>query len=351
MQFMTNNCTLTPTTVELSYDERPRKMSRHEIETDEINECFLPLRSSITTATTTEIKTGSICTAKNINVISETDGTTEPSSKRTDRKSSLSLKSDHDSSSDTSDSLKSTSTQSSLSPSDQKQDLTKEMTSSYNLNNKIREEELKSLEPNACPSDMTPDTYLHKLFETVMRFTPSIRPTLEVQVPSLCNDETTFILPISEEMIDNYDTDVVTAVRENDLSTIQLMHTNGRSFSCCNRFGESLLHMACRRGYDPIVQYLVNQADVSIRITDDCGRTPLHDALWHKECQYNIVDLLVRTDPLLMLTCDKRGHTPFAYSRREHWANWRQFLWDRREHMKSALNTSEVKLFCNNSSS
>lgn len=109
--------------------------------------------------------------------------------------------------------------------------------------------------------------------------------------------------------------------------------------------------MACRRGYDPIVQYLVNQADVSIRITDDCGRTPLHDALWHKECQYNIVDLLVRTDPLLMLTCDKRGHTPFAYSRREHWANWRQFLWDRREHMKSALNTSEVKLFCNNSSS
>ena len=103
--------------------------------------------------------------------------------------------------------------------------------------------------------------------------------------------------------------------------------------------------MACRRGFESIVLYLIQTANVSVRITDDCGRTPLHDALWHKECQYVILDLLVRTDPVLLLTCDKRGHSPFAYARREHWANWRQFLWDRREHMKHALNIDELELF------
>ena len=204
--------------------------------------------------------------------------------------------------------------------------------------------------------DMSPDVYVQKLFETIMGFQPMVRPTLDLSSPQTIHYESSpsiqrqllsspFIPPISEEDQENYSTDVVSAVRENDLHTLQSFHSNGRSLSCCNRFGESLLHMACRRGFDTLVLYLIQDASVSIRISDDCGRTPLHDGLWHKECQYAIMDLLVRTDPLLLLTCDKRGHTPFCYARKEHWGNWRQFLWDRREHMRSVMRVEEMELF------
>jgi len=222
---------------------------------------------------------------------------------------------------------------------------------------------MNTLEPNLCSSDMSPDLYLQKLFATLLKFDPVVKPTLELSSPpqedqllrETCegNDhnangtsgKSLFIPPITEEELLNYGVDVVTATRENDLETLRSIHSSGRSLSCCNRFGESLLHMACRRGYASIVLFLVEEANVSVRITDDCGRTPLHDALWHKECQYVIMDLLVRTEPWLLLTCDKRGHTPFAYTRREHWANWRQFLWDRREHMLQAMDVDGMQLF------
>mmetsp|Transcript_18684 Transcript_18684/g.22900 ORF Transcript_18684/g.22900 Transcript_18684/m.22900 type:complete len:321 (+) Transcript_18684:332-1294(+) len=206
------------------------------------------------------------------------------------------------------------------------------------------------LEPKECPSDMSPDSYIRKLFQTLLKFEPVVQPTLALtQPPCQVNDEgseqTSYIPQISEEELSNYAIDVVTATREDDLETLKSIHSTGRSLNCCNRFGESLLHMACRRGFTSIVLYLVEKADVSVRISDDCGRTPLHDALWHKECQYVIMDLLVRTEPWLLLTCDKRGHTPFDYARREHWANWRQFLWDRREHMVNAMDTKGMQMF------
>lgn len=205
------------------------------------------------------------------------------------------------------------------------------------------------LDPKLCPKDESPDSYLHRLFDVIGSNGSiiTVRPTLEVSSLNPTNQSPSkpFIPPITEEEQSAYTTEIVTAVRENDLPTVQSYHAQGHSLSCCNRFGESLLHMACRRGFASMVTYLLESAHVSVRITDDCGRTPLHDALWNQECQYSIVDLLVRTDPILLLTCDKRGHTPFAYARREHWGNWRQFLWDRREHMKNAIKEEEMDLF------
>ena len=260
----------------------------------------------------------------------EDDSQQQPQSKRLDRKASISNRS-------TATSTTSSSTTTAAATVSTKEETQSTCTS------------IHSLHPNKCPHDMSPDTYIQKLFQILMntKTKPRIRPTLEVS--SICptgHPDHPFIPPITEEEQANYDTELVSTVRENDLSGVKALHINqGRSLSCCNRFGESLLHMACRRGFESIVLYLIQTANVSVRITDDCGRTPLHDALWHKECQYVILDLLVRTDPVLLLTCDKRGHSPFAYARREHWANWRQFLWDRREHMKHVLNIDELELF------
>merc|ERR1712183_78962 len=55
-------------------------------------------------------------------------------------------------------------------------------------------------------------------------------------------------------------------------------------FRCANRFGESLLHLACRRGRTDMVRFLVVEMgspprDV-LETMDDCHKTPLHDACW-----------------------------------------------------------------------
>ncbi len=207
-------------------------------------------------------------------------------------------------------------------------------------------------ENNKVVSEMSPDTYIEHLFQSILGFVPVRQPTLELSTKTISvvhecdgDGEEVFIAPITEEELANYGVDVVSATREDQLDVLRDLYESGRSLSCCNRYGESLMHMACRRGFTSIVNFLTAEAGVAIRITDDCGRTPLHDALWHRECQYGIVDLLIRSDPCLLLLCDKHGHTPFAYSRREHWGLWKQFLWDRREHMEHAMDANVMELF------
>ncbi len=208
-----------------------------------------------------------------------------------------------------------------------------------------KDQTLEQLDPRQFPTDMSPDSYVVKMFHCMLNFKPFARPTLELSPLSYNATKDPFIAPISDEDLANYSVEVVTATRDEDLETLKDLHAKGRSLSCCNRYGESLMHMACRRGFFEIVDFLKHEANVAIRITDDCGRTPLHDAFWHRECQYGIVDLLVRIDPSLLLLRDKRGHTPFAYARREHWEVWKQFMWDRREHLMQAMDMDVMQLF------
>ena len=62
--------------------------------------------------------------------------------------------------------------------------------------------------------------------------------------------------------------------------------------SACNRFSESIVHIACRRSDYEVVEYIVkNGGDCCI--VDDYGRTPLHDACWragnHISYPYNLI--------------------------------------------------------------
>jgi hypothetical protein len=223
------------------------------------------------------------------------------------------------------------------------------------MHSSISELDMHSLHTKNNLKGLSPDTFVQKLFHAMLGHAPITRRTLELAPiilqssssnGTISSSGTPFIQPITENDLANYDVDVVSATREEDLQTLSdLYHKQGRSLSCCNRYGESLLHMACRRGFFPIVSFLTQEAGVAIRITDDCGRTPLHDALWNRDCQYATVDLLIRKDPSLLLMCDKHGHSPFAYARREHWEVWKQFLWDRREHIMQALDHDVMELF------
>jgi ankyrin repeat protein len=126
-----------------------------------------------------------------------------------------------------------------------------------------------------------------------------------------------------------YDQKVVNAIRSNDVESLRKLHAGGTNLQCGNRFGETLIHLACRRSDKNLVSFLLDEAGVSLRVRDDFGRTPFHDACWRAEPDLDLLDMLLDRVPELLMLSDKRGHTPLSYSRREHWDKLVPFLLDR----------------------
>ena len=170
---------------------------------------------------------------------------------------------------------------------------------------------------------------------------------------SLCPTKTATLSPPSKELlalktltfqkpsgddIAAFDLETVQAIRSNDLDQLRQLYCNGKSMNACNQFGESLLHMACRRGYSKIVDFLLREVKVRTDRCDDFGRNPFHDALWTPNPNFDVVDLLIEfADPTLLLSEDVRGNTPFAYARRDHNERWIEFLEKRRDKLANRI--------------
>jgi ankyrin repeat protein len=150
----------------------------------------------------------------------------------------------------------------------------------------------------------------------------------------LCEDiisstQDKFIEPTTE-MLASYTMEVSRAVRENDLEQLKELHASGALMNCCNKFGDTLLNIACRRSHTRIVRFLLEEANVSVFMRDDYGRVALHDALWTSRANFEIVEMLLQRSPELALLPDKRGHTPFDFARSHLWGQWIEFLSERR---------------------
>eukprot|EP00586_Coscinodiscus_wailesii_P014662 CAMPEP_0172493128 /NCGR_PEP_ID=MMETSP1066-20121228/24478_1 /TAXON_ID=671091 /ORGANISM="Coscinodiscus wailesii, Strain CCMP2513" /LENGTH=308 /DNA_ID=CAMNT_0013263129 /DNA_START=277 /DNA_END=1203 /DNA_ORIENTATION=+ len=168
-------------------------------------------------------------------------------------------------------------------------------------------------------SDVNPHTYL-----TLQLKLRGIDTTVQE-----CLSMNDYFLKPTQEQIDGYTNEVVQAARACDVDALRSMHKSGLTMRLCNRFGESLIHMACRRGNAEMVSFLLDEADVSLRVRDDYGRTPLHDACWTSEPCFDVMKILMKKEPSLLFVSDKRGHTPLQYVRREHWVQWVSFLKDK----------------------
>jgi ankyrin repeat protein len=83
-----------------------------------------------------------------------------------------------------------------------------------------------------------------------------------------------FFAEVSEDQTAAYTAQVVRTVRNDDLEALKQLHSEGQILNCSNRFGESILSLACRGGYESIVDYLLSQPDSDVQICDDSGRTP-----------------------------------------------------------------------------
>lgn len=175
--------------------------------------------------------------------------------------------------------------------------------------------------PDPNDDSIDPDTFIKRLVEARCGFRPKIIPALDLKGD--------YFSPVTPEQLAAYDNDILYAGRDNNVAALKSLYENGHSVECCNRFGESLLHMACRRGFQEMAHFLLEgEPQLPVRIVDDCGRTPFHDTCWNSQPQTEICKLLLQRDPSLLLLSDKRGHTPFQYARQEHWGVWRQFLFE-----------------------
>jgi len=188
--------------------------------------------------------------------------------------------------------------------------------------------------PDPNKDKVSPDDFLHKLVFATCGM------ELEPKKAKSLND---FFVKVTDEQVAAYTITVVSACRNNDLDALKKLHSEeGQTMNCFNRFGESLLTMACRRGFEAIVEFLLHQPDVDVRISDDSGRTVLHDACWNPTPQLKICEWIAKRDPALFFIADNRGCTPFQYARPEHWDIWRQFLLDNKESLQ-ALKADDVK--------
>eukprot|EP00536_Pseudo-nitzschia_multiseries_P013774 jgi/Psemu1/212748/e_gw1.612.9.1 len=125
--------------------------------------------------------------------------------------------------------------------------------------------------------------------------------------------------------------------------------TEYHPFRCSNRFGESLMHLTCRRGRTEMVKFLVEEmtgnseveARRALMVRDDCLKTPLHDACWTPSPNFELVELILKHCPEQVLMQDIRGNTPFDYVRTEDYKLWLKFLWERKSLLKGVSTTGE----------
>jgi len=121
---------------------------------------------------------------------------------------------------------------------------------------------------------------------------------------------------------DAYCMGILTAVREHNVPLLRQWLQEDRLLEAANKYGESVLHLACRRGFIDVVAFYLEEAEMDLWIRDDAGRTPLHDAFWTPEPCYELVDYMLEWDHDLLFVVDKRGNAPLDYARKVFWCDW-----------------------------
>jgi Ankyrin repeats (3 copies) len=153
---------------------------------------------------------------------------------------------------------------------------------------------------------VNPDVFIKGLVENPVKYVPA---------SSLQG----FFTEVTDEYVKGYTMAVVKAVREDDVHALRHLRAQGHTMLCGSKFGDSILHLACRRNCVKVVDFLLNEVRISPRLVCDYGRTPLHDALWVSQPNETIVKILLTACPDLLYVTDKRGSTPMAYLPKVHW--------------------------------
>jgi hypothetical protein len=123
----------------------------------------------------------------------------------------------------------------------------------------------------------------------------------------------------------SYGVCMVQAVRTSDTVLIKRLMDAGLSPSPSNGYGESLMHLVCRRADNRVLRSLLEYG-CTVQVSDDYGRTPLHDACWTPEPDFELIKLILDEDVRLLYIADGRGATPLSYICKDNWPLWIDFF-------------------------
>lgn len=135
-----------------------------------------------------------------------------------------------------------------------------------------------------------------------------------------------FFFLSKQEHIDAYNNEVMNAVRSSNVDELRDMLHQGKQLQCCNKFYESILHAAARRGGAVVMDFLLHEAELELRVCCASGRNPLHDACWTTSPDFQCIKIILQECPDLLLIADHRNFTPLAYVPKDVWADWVAFL-------------------------
>jgi hypothetical protein len=142
---------------------------------------------------------------------------------------------------------------------------------------------------------------------------------------SYCSLENAYHSKPTQLQMASHGIKVIQGVRKSDKKLIKRLLNAGLSPNPCNKFGESIIHMICRRGDSELLKLFVEHG-CNLQVSDDFGRTPLHDACWTSVPNFEIIELILMRDRRLMNIVDCRGSSPLSYVKRDHWGDWIQFF-------------------------
>ncbi|CAN0278458.1 unnamed protein product [Ectocarpus fasciculatus] len=144
--------------------------------------------------------------------------------------------------------------------------------------------------------------------------------------------ETVYHRPPEPDQVAAYDKAILRAVLDEDEAALERMRAAGRRMDACNRFGDSVLHMACRRGRAAALRFLLRAAgSAGVVSSDDFGRTVMHDACWTSSPRFDVASAVLDADTRLLRTLDSRGSSPLQYVPQDQWPMWCAFFENRKE--------------------
>lgn len=144
--------------------------------------------------------------------------------------------------------------------------------------------------------------------------------------------ETVFHRAPEQGQVAAYDKAFLRAVLDEDEPALERMRAAGRRMDACNRFGDSVLHMACRRGRAAALRFLLRATGLAgVVLSDDFGRTVLHDACWTASPRFDVASAVLDVDTRLLRTLDSRGSSPLQYVPQDQWPLWCAFFESRKE--------------------
>ncbi|CAN0296087.1 unnamed protein product, partial [Hapterophycus canaliculatus] len=185
------------------------------------------------------------------------------------------------------------------------------------------EEWLSRLSPHleSIPAGTHPEDYLHDILRERGYTTEMV-----------AMKETIFHRPPDADQVAAYDKAILRAVVDEDEAALERMRAAGRRMDACNRFGDSVLHMACRRGRATALRFLIRATGPSgVVLSDDFGRTVMHDACWTAAPRFDVASAVLDSDTRLLRTLDSRGSSPLQYVPQDQWPLWCAFFESRKE--------------------